>query len=131
MNKEQHKRLTFEQLVARKLQRDDDRLKIKEIYIPSMNGTLLFKRISDQKILSLSEELDAGNKAMELYKRIIYSCCEAFQDTKLHEQCGVADPYDIVHCILSLKEITDIGGQLESFLDLKDAEENVKEEIKN
>lgn len=65
MGKEALQKITFEQLVQRSIQREHDKMKVAEIEIPSMSGTLLLKKISENKLLDIIEEGQKGNSLSE------------------------------------------------------------------
>ncbi len=135
MNKEKHKKITFEQIIARKLQRDKDKMAVKEIYIPSMEGTLLFKRIPEDDMLGLLDEIDEnGNKRsqnVEASRKLIYMSCPDLQNPELHKELGIIDPFDVVRAIFSIEEANEIGTELLEFNEVAKRTKNAENEIKN
>ena len=92
-------RLTLEDNTRAKLQRDKDKLTMKEIEVPSLGKALLFKRPTDEMILDYIEAAgeDASPRNMvRHYEEIIYMCCEMLQNPELHEELEVVDPIDTV-----------------------------------
>lgn len=57
---------------------------------------------------------EAGGAAdmIEACTSLIYDSCPALQDTELHKTLGITDPYDAVRCLMSVREIDTLGGQL-------------------
>lgn len=133
MNKEQCKRITFEQLIARKLQRDKDKTAVKEIYIPSMGGTLLFKKLPENEILELVDEVKNGNtvEAVDVSRKLIYMSCDALQNPELHKEMGIADPFDAARAVFSIEEANTIGAELLKFNGVSENAEESEKEIKN
>lgn len=128
MNKEQAKRVTFAQLVARKAQRERDKLRVKMIYVPCLESTMMFKKIADDTVLETMEEADKGGRKdiINAYKKLIYLCCEDLQNPDLHKELGVKDPYDTIDALFGLKDIMSIGEDLMELLDLADSAEKIK-----
>ncbi|MDD2217952.1 MAG: hypothetical protein PHW03_05895 [Eubacteriales bacterium] len=120
---------TIEDLLARKMQKEENRAKTYEIPVVSMGGKVLtFKRPSDEMRLDLMDEMGSNpdmRKTIGMYKKIIYLSCEMLQDKELHEELGIKDPFDTVDAIFDLDDITDIGEKL------MDAMESPVDEIKN
>lgn len=129
MSKEQAKRVTFDQLIARKMQREQDKLKITQIYIPSLDATMQFKKIPDEQILDImndyedTQNLKAGYQAN---KKLIYLCSDDLQNPELHKNLGITDPFDAVGCLFTISEITLIVNQLMEFLGIQDKEQKIK-----
>lgn len=130
-NKKELQRLTLEQLIAAKDRREKDMLRVEEIEIPSLGGTLLFKRPSDDIIFdminALKDDEDTKTIVDEMAK-VIYTCCEQLHDKTLYEEFDVADPVDVVFCIMDSGDILSVGDRVCSMNSLF---ENVEENIKN
>lgn len=122
---------TFEDLIARKMQREKDKLRIKEIKIPSLGKALVFKKPKDESIIdaagaAITAKDGDVTRLFEAYKKIIYMCCEALQNPELHKEMGVVDPLDTVQAIMEPEEIMDVGNDLLEFVDLEKVDEDVK-----
>lgn len=129
MNKENAKKATFEDLIKRKLQKEKDQNRTKDIYVPSMDRTLVFKKPKDNVLLDVIDEMGDMNvmsKVIEGYKKLIYLCCDMLQDTELHEKLEIVDPFEVVDKIFDLKDITEIGEQLMDLVNVSDKAEEVK-----
>lgn len=134
MGKETAKRVTFDQLIARKSQREQDKLKIVEIYSESMDANLLCHKPSDDVVLEILGEAGEGTDVIAVnnaFKKLIYFCCDALQDTKLHTELQIVDPLDVVQTIFDLRDITELGSQLAKFVGVFDREEEEIDTIKN
>lgn len=129
MSKENAKKATFEDLIKRKLQKEKDQNRTKDIYVPSMDRTLVFKKPKDNVLLDVIDEMGDMNvmsKVIEGYKKLIYLCCDMLQDTELHEKLEIVDPFEVVDKIFDLKDITEIGEQLMDLVNVSDKAEEVK-----
>jgi hypothetical protein len=122
------KRATFDDLIARKIQKEKDQLRTKEIYVTSMGASLIFKNPSDNDLLDMLDEIGSGDtsRVIAAYKKLIYLCCPQLQDTKLHEELEVVDPFDTVDKLFDLVEVMSIGEELSDFIDVEGKIEVVK-----
>lgn len=130
MSKEKAKKATFKDLIAKKLQKEQNQFKIKDIYVSSMDATLTFKKPKDDLILDVMDEIGEGEdtrRMVSAFKKLIYQCCDMLQDTELHKELDVIDPFDTVDKLFELADIMEIGEQL---MDLINVGAKV-EEIKN
>ncbi len=121
-------RMTFDDLIARKLQREQDKYAIKEIKVGDKN--LVFKRLTNKQQLDCLNNLNQKSgisDAVQIYKEMIYDSCEILHDTKLHKECEVIDPIDIVDVLFDISDIISIGDELTEFNGLA----SLGEEIKN
>ena len=130
-NKKELQRLTLEQLIAARDRREKDMLRVEEIEIPSLGGTLLFKRPSDEIIFDMINVVknDEDTKTIvDEMAKIIYKCCDQLHDQQLYEELDVGDPVDVVYAIMGSGDILDVGDKVCSMNSLF---ENVEEQIKN
>lgn len=129
MSKETAKKATFKDLIAKKLKKEEDQFRTKDIYVSSMDATLIFRKPKDELIIETAEYLtgDGLKNLVEGYKKLIYHCCDMLQDPELHKEIGVVDPYDTVEKIFDLADIMEIGDQLADFTNPT----GVVDEIKN
>ncbi len=128
------KKLTFDDLLARKLQRDKDKLKIMSVYIPSMEGELLFNSLREDKLLSIMDGIDDANvtESFEKSKELIYMSCKDLQNPELHNMLGVTSPLDVVSAIFDIDEINKIGVELLKFNGVYGKDDNsITSSIKN
>lgn len=134
MNKEQHKRLTFDDILARKLQREQDKMKIMTIYIPSMGGELVFNSLPEHKILEILDENEDESKTenIETARKLIYMSCKDLQSPELHKLLEVSDPIDVVRTVFTFKETSDIGTELLKFNGIVSDDDNkILSNVKN
>ena len=73
------KKMTFDDIVRAKLQKENDKLTVKSIKIPSIGKELVFRRPKDDAIFdfidSISESQKTSNMKSE-FQKIIYLCCD-------------------------------------------------------
>lgn len=128
---EKLQRLTLEQLIAAKERKDRELLKTEEIEIPSLGGTLLFKRPSDDIVFDMiniiKNDQDTKTIVDEMAK-IIYSCCDQLHDKELYEQLDVGDPVDVVFEIMDSADILEVGDKV---CNMNSLFANAENEIKN
>lgn len=134
MSKETLQKITFEQLVQRSIQREQDKMKVAEIEVPSIGGTLLLKTIPENKLLDIIEEGQKGNSLSEniaAERKLIYYCCPMLQDTKLHQELGITEPFDVVEKLFDLQETDFIAKEAMKLNGVESFAEEKTEEIKN
>ena len=116
------KRITFEELIAKREQREADKLKVGMLDIPGSEAGLEARMPSQQAVLEIYGELSAANgalEALECGKHALYAVCPQLQDRKLQAELGVAeDPMQIIGALFSLAEQDALGGQALRFMGL-------------
>ncbi|WP_419506025.1 hypothetical protein [Dysosmobacter sp.] len=137
------KRILFEELVARREQREADKLKIGELRIPDSDRTLEAKMPPKKAVLELYGELAAAQDAaaaLQCGNHALYAVCPQLQDRDLQREIGTAeDPMRTVDALFSLMEQDKLGGQALQFLGLlpgdnarsEESAENAAETVKN
>ena len=116
------KRITFEALIAKREQREADKLKVGMLDIPGSDMALEARMPSLKVVLEIYGELSAAADAMdalECGKHALYAVCPQLQDRKLQEDLGVAeDPMSIIEALFSLAEQDTLGGKALRFMGL-------------
>ena len=137
------KRILFEELVARREQREADKLKIGELRIPDSDRTLEAKMPPKKAVLELYGELAAAQDAaaaLQCGNHALYAVSPQLQDRDLQREIGTAeDPMRTVDALFSLMEQDKLGGQALQFLGLlpgdnarsEESAENAAETVKN
>lgn len=135
--KKKIKRITFDELVARKLKKEKEQLKSTEIYIESMEGTLVFQRISEDVLLDIMDEY-SGEKnniriSLSAARKLIYLSCPMLQSPELHKELGLedGDPFDVPKILFDFKETTDLGVKLLEFNKATEKTKENEEKTKN
>lgn len=129
MSKESTKKATFKDLIAKKLKKEQDQFKTKDIYVTSMDATLTFKKPKDDLILDTIDEMgntESTRNIVEGYKKLIYLCCDMLQDPELHKELEVVDPFDTVDKLFNLADKMEIGDQLMDFINIGGKVEEIK-----
>ena len=128
-----NKKITLEELIARKEQGQRDKLEFKEVEVKSLGGSLMLKKIPLASVLRLidnarGESSLSGN--LDTNKELIYKCCPLLQDKKLKEIYSeqITEPYDIVTAVLNdnVGEIAKIADKIMEFYGLDNAEKEIK-----
>lgn len=120
------KKATFNDLLKKKIKKEEDQLKTKDILVASMDAYLTFKTPSDSLTLDVIDDIQDGKdtaKMVKGFEKLIYQCCDQLQDPELHKELGVVDPLDTVDILFDLGEKMAIGEQL---MDLVNVEGKVK-----
>lgn len=116
------KKITFEALIAKREQREADKLKVGMLDIPGSDMALEARMPSQKVVLEIYGELSAAADAMdalECGKHALYAVCPQLQDRKLQEDLGVAeDPMSIIEALFSLAEQDTLGGKALRFMGL-------------
>lgn len=134
MSKETLQKITFEQLVQKSIQREQDKMKVKEIEVPSIGGTLLLKTIPENKLLDIIKEgqkSDSLSKNIAAERKLIYFCCPILQDTKLHHQLNVVEPFDVVEKLFDLQETELLANAAMELNGVSNLAEKKVDELKN
>ena len=128
-------KVSLDQLIRKKLDKDNRRTATKEIYIESLDGNITFTNPSDSQRIEYSEKVKSGSYVdmIEAMIRLIYDCCPMLQSKELQESIDVSYPYDTVKAIFDIDEITDIGVKLVNFFKDEETDENedAEEKLKN
>ena len=116
------KKILFDELVARREQREADKLKIGELRIPGTDQTLAARMPSKKVVLELYGELasaaDAAG-ALRCGNHALYAVCPQLQDRKLQQEIGTAeDPMSTIDALFSLMEQDKLGEQALQFVGL-------------
>mgnify|MGYP000030120779 FL=1 len=116
------KRITFEQLIAKREQREADKLKVGMLEIPGSDMALEARMPPQKAVLEIYGELSSSNGAMEALecgKHALYTVCPQLQDRNLQAELGVAeDPMRIIDALFSLPEQDVLGGEALRFMGL-------------
>lgn len=114
------KRVTFEQLVARRAQREADKLKVGAVAVPGCGECLEMRMPPKAAVLELYGEFYAANDAKDMLlccAHALYACCPQLQDRALHEELGVeAEPMRVIDALFSVPEQDTMGGEVLRFL---------------
>lgn len=114
----------FKDLLARKIAKDSNKGKTKDIFVKSMGKEMTFKKPSDDLVLEIMDEIGDNTNTSEMvkaFKKLIYLTCDLLHDPELHKELDIKDPYTTVDEIFDLGDILQIGEQLMDLIDIGDA----------
>ncbi len=126
------KKVSLEQLIRKKLEKDGKRNATKEVYVKSLDANLTVKNPSDTQKIEFADKTKTGSyiDMMEAYGKLIYDCCPMLHSKELQESIEVSYPYDTVKAIFDTEEITEIGIKVLNFFD-NEEEDDADEKLKN
>ena len=116
------KKILFDELVARREQREADKLKVGVLRIPGTDQILEARMPSKKVVLELYGELasaaDAAG-ALRCGNHALYAVCPQLQDRELQKEIGTADdPMSTIDALFSLMEQDKLGEQALQFVGL-------------
>ena len=116
MNKKKITRMTLDDIVKAKLQKDTDKLTVKEIEIPSIGKTLMFRRPTRAEICEFMDGITQTDQQteemLEVFQGLIYSCCDDLHSQELCDQLGIDNPEEIVPAIMDDADILTVGDEV-------------------
>lgn len=116
------RKITFDELLAKREQREADKLRVGMLMIPGTEGGLEARMPSKAAVLEIYGEGAAavGPEAMlRCGNHALYACCPQLQDRELQRTLGVdEDPMGIIDALFTLPEQDELGGQALRFLGL-------------
>lgn len=124
--------INFDELLAKRAQREQDKTKVCQIPIPDTDKYLVATMPSDYKIIQWLGMIKSGESEdnFKAFDDAIYTCCKALQDKKLHEQIDAKIPSDVVPKLFNVDERNRMAYDVLKFVGIfKDNEddENDKE----
>lgn len=132
MGKKKLEKLTIDSLIARKIEREKNEIKVKEIEVPSLGGTILFNKPSDEDIFDTYDKLKDNDEDLrtlsEAYTDLIYNCCPTLKEMFVNKTIDVKIPTDLVKEIFTVADRLQVGTELLEMSGLNT--ENLGEEIK-
>lgn len=109
----------LEQLAARAVQKEKDRLAVKVFSVGGVDMQFRKpKQAAQLEYYGTLAETEGAEALIPLCAQLIYDCCADLQDPELHKALGVADPYDVVFRLMDVAEIDVLGGQVLRWLGL-------------
>ena len=116
------RKITFDELVARREQREADRLKVGMLTIPGTSVGLEARMPPRKAVLELYGELGSAPDALAALQcgnHALYVCCPQLQDRNLQRELGVdEDPMGILDALFTPVEQDQLGGDALRFLGL-------------
>lgn len=131
-SKKEMKKLTLNDLLSAKMQKEKDKISFKDIYVNSLGGTLTFKKPSNDDILDTIDQIgdDQSTKVcVEAFKFLIYENCDMLHNDELLKEYEVVEPTEIVDKIFDIADIINTGNELFKMCGLDEID--ISEKIKN
>lgn len=114
-------RMTFDDFLRRKDQRDADRVKVGELLVPG-GMTLEARTPGRQAVLELYGEMQAAETPLDMLeagKHALYAVCPQLRSKELQDALGTAeDPMSVMDALFSVREQDLLGGRALRFLGL-------------
>lgn len=109
-NKKQTK-LTLENLIAKKLQKNSTEKFTKNIYVSKLDGELTFEIPPFDDLLDYSDSMKTRDSkgVKQMYKTLCYDTCKMLHNKELLESYGVVEPYDIIDILFYDIDIMNVG----------------------
>ncbi len=126
------KKVSLEQLIKKKLEKDGKKNATKEIFVESLNGNITVTNPSDSQRIEFADKTKSGSYVdmMDAYSKLIYDCCPLLHSGDLQKEIEVDYPYDTVKAIFDTDEIAEIGVKVFNFFD-NEEENDADEKLKN
>ena len=114
----ENKKVSLEQLIKKKLEKDGKKNATKEIYVEALNGSITVTNPSDSQRIEFADKTKSGSYVdmMEAYEKLIYDCCPMLHSQELQKE-------------IEVDEIADIGVKVLNFFESD--EEDSDEKLKN
>lgn len=108
------KKLTLEDIIAKKLEKEQKRNKKGTFYVESLGGKVEYVVPDESTLLRAMDKFEAGSmeKINEAYTYLIYHSVPIIRNPELHEAYEVVDPLDIVPKVFELKERMSLGEKV-------------------
>lgn len=130
MNKETHKKLALEDLLARAEQRAGDKKAYSQVYFKSLDGELVFEKIPLPRVLSMLDSVDSDNMMdnLDFQVNLIYQCCPMLRNPELQAAYDCKEPTDIVCALFddNMGAISKAAESILGFYGLEDSKDAVK-----
>lgn len=132
MKAKEEKKVTLEQLIKKKLEKDNKRMATKDIYVESLDSVITFNNPSDSARIEYYEKTKSESYVdmIEVMTKLIYDCCPTLHSKELQEKIEVSYPYDVVKAIFDVTEIAEIGTKLINFFEDEEVDEEAEAEEK-
>ena len=115
-------KITFDKLLARREQREQDKCRVGLLTIPGSGDELEARTPDKRTVLQLYGELSAAAsplEALECGRHALYDVCPQLRDKALHTAVGCQDdPMEVLDALFSVTEQDQLGGQALRFLGL-------------
>lgn len=116
MVKEKMRRMTLDDIIKAKMKRDQDKLTLKEIKIPSIGMALLFRRPTRDEICEFMDSITGTDPTTEdmlsLFESLIYACCDDLHKQETLDALSIENPDEVVRSIMDEADILAVGDEV-------------------
>lgn len=129
MSKNTNKKATLNDFMAKKIKREEDKAKTKDIYVSSMEKTITVIKPSETQYLDYANEIGDGTNLevnLEASRKLIYNCCADLHNPEVLEMLELKDPYDIARVLFDMEDVKEIMDQFNELISNKKIEEEIK-----
>lgn len=121
-------KVTLQDLINKKLQKNDNKRFNKSIYVEKIEGELVFEIPTFDELLEYSDEMETRNSkgVKQMYKKLCYDTCKMLHDKELHKAYGIVEPYDIIDFLFYDIDIMNVGEAISEARSPKKVTETVK-----
>ena len=136
--KKNAKEFSIEDLIAKKLRKDERKNKVIEVYSEEADRKLKVKMPSDKAVLKVINAIantadEDGNVDLEAFTEaatpLIYNCCPLLHNKELQKACGIeGDCWDVVEVIFNWDERVGIAQEIlnNSSVNPQELDEDIK-----
>lgn len=131
--KDELKKLTLSDLIARKEQRESSKADYRDIKVEALGGMLTLKKLPLSQVLTMLDDQDenAGMKEnLDFEVELIYKSCPMLQNKELQEAYGCQEPYDIVLRVLD-DNVGALAELANAVLDFYGMGDSIRDQLKN
>lgn len=131
--KDELKKLTLSDLIARKEQRESSKADYRDIKVEALGGMLTLKKLPLSQVLTMLDDQDenAGMKEnLDFEVELIYKSCPILQNKELQEAYGCQEPYDIVLRVLD-DNVGALAELANAVLDFYGMGDSIRDQLKN
>lgn len=128
-NKEEIKKMTLNDYIAKAKQKEQSVKEFKNIILKNADGEIVVKKLDDGKILDLMDEMEEDASMREnigVFKEVVYESVPMLKKKELVENFELAEPIDIVTKIFEIGEIIKISEKILDLYGLGDLKDDIK-----
>ena len=122
-------KLTLQDILNKKLQKDSNEIKYKDIFVSKLGGELTFKIPTDDEIFDIVDELGENHSTRhikEVYTKMIYRQCEILHEKELLSTYNITIGFDVVGILFSTKDVMNVGNLIMGYTGFGEKGEEIK-----
>lgn len=128
-NKEEIKKMTLNDYIAKAKQKEQSVKEFKNLILNNVDGEIVVKKLDDGKILDLMDEMEEDASMREnigVFKEVVYESVPMLKKKELVENFELTEPIDIVTKIFEIGEIIKISEKILDLYGLGDLKDDIK-----